>query len=152
MEASISETPKEPMQVAREFQEKCRELKDAEAEVARIKEDIKPLHAQMLDLIENEKLPQSFRGPLGGNIHQSSQLWASPKDGNHARLAEVLESLGLTEYLPKTVNSQSISAYVREFRDEMGNIVIAENEGDPGLPKALADVLNMTEKFAVKAN
>jgi hypothetical protein len=68
----------------------------------------------------------------------------------------VLQSLGLIEYLPKTVNSQSLSAYVREFRDELGQVKIGTVPQDgtlatDGLDPRLADILNLTEKFDVKA-
>jgi hypothetical protein len=145
-----------PLEVAEKFKEASRRVKTAQSELARAQEDLAPWKSRMLDLIENGELPKSFTPNSGGNIHMTSQLWASPKEGNHDRLTQVLQSLGLKEYLPKTVNSQSLSAYVREFRDELGQVKIGTVGPDgqlstDGLDPRLADILNLTEKFDVKA-
>lgn len=139
------------MEVARQYYEADAVVKAAKRQLADAERELKPLQEQMLQLIENGKLPESFKYSKG-SIYTQSQLWASPKDGDHGRLATVLESLGLVEYLPKTVNSQSLSSFVREFRNEFGEVVVQSEDHPDGLPKALADVLNISERVSVKAS
>lgn len=139
------------MEVAARYYEADALVKLAKRELAAAERVLKPLQEQMLQLIENGKLPASFKHAQG-SIYTQTQLWASPKDGDHKRLSDVLESLGLVEYLPQTVNSQSISGFVREFRNELGEVVVQDEDHPEGLPKELADVLNISERTTVKAS
>jgi hypothetical protein len=75
-----------------------------------------------------------------------SQWWASPKDGDHARLAATLEALGMHEYLPSTVNSQKISGYVRDYIDDVNGLKVG---GDDGLDPQLAEVLKVSERVSI---
>lgn len=144
-------TIEEPMEVANLYYEADAVVKSAKRQLADAEKRLKPLQEQMLQLIEDGKLPTSFKFGRG-SIYTQSQLWASPKDGDHERLSNVLESLGLVEFLPKTVNSQSISGFVREFRNELGEIVVQSEEHPDGLPVPLAEVLNISERTSVKAS
>lgn len=143
-------TIEEPMDVARRYYEADANVKAAKRELQAAEKELKPLQEQMLQLIEDGRLPESFKFG-NGSIYTQSQIWASPKDGDHANLTNVLESLGLVEYLPQTVNSQSLSSYVREFRNDYGEIIVQSDEHPEGLPKVLADALNITEKVSLKA-
>lgn len=138
----------EPMEVAEKFKAADKKVKNLQQDLNEAKKEKARWELVMLDLIEQKKLPTSFRPETGGNIHLHSQLWAAPKDGDHERLTYVLESLGLEEYLPKTVNSQSLSAYVREFCDDLGQVKVG---GEDGLPPELFAVLNLTEKNSVRS-
>lgn len=138
------------MAVASEFQEANREVKDLQVQLNNAKKRLTTLESRMVDLIADGKLPTSFA--LGkGNIHLRSEMWASPKGGDHETLTTVLSELGLYEYLPRTVNSQSLSAYIREFRDELGEIVLKSDEHPDGLPVELASVLNIVTTPRVRA-
>lgn len=125
------------MEVAEAFRVASKRVKDAKKELKDASTDAAKLEQRMLDLIENGKLPASF-AHNGASIYTREEIWASPLDGNHERLTGVLESLGLMEYLPRTVNSQSISGYIREFKNDEGELV--------GIPEELAAVLNITKK------
>lgn len=138
------------MEVATEFQAADRLVKNLKAELKDASAKLAKLESRMVDLIADGKLPSSFK--LGkGNIHLRHEMWASPKDGDHPRLSEVLADLKLYEYLPRTVNSQSLSAFVREFRDEIGEVQIQSEDHPDGLPQELADVLNITNTPRVRA-
>lgn len=126
------------MEVAEEFRKASVRLKDAKKELKDAAEASAKLERQMLDLIEDGKLPESFRHN-GASIYTREEVWASPKDGDHQAVVAVLKELGLTEYLPSNVNSQSISAYVRGFRNEQTGEL--EN-----LPPELEAVLKITKK------
>lgn len=136
------------MEVAALFETMSRRAKVLAAELKSLKESIGVVHDKVLDLIENEKLSHSFKMPSGTGIHVQSQLWASAKD--HAALTRVLNDLGLTEYTPKTVNSHSLSAYVREFLDSDGELVIQSAEHPEGIPQKLVDQLKISTVSQVK--
>lgn len=126
------------MQVAEAFQAASRKVKLLTADLKEARSEMARLEGRMLGLVEEGKLPESFR--LNGSpIYTREEIWASPADGNHEAVAAVLLSLGLVEYLPRTVNSQSISGYIREFKDEKTGELI-------GVPEELQAVLNITKK------
>lgn len=135
------------MDVADAFYQADARYKALQAELSEAKKERDRLEAQMLEIVERGLLPASFKHGKG-SIYLHSQMWASAKDGDHEAVSRVLESLGLYEFLPSTVNSQKLSAFVREFRDELGQIKIG---GDDGLPQELADVLNIRENQSVRA-
>lgn len=126
------------MEVAEAFRKASKRLKDAKKELKEAAAEVSSLEGRMLDLMEAGKLPESFRHN-GASIYTREEIWASPADGNHQAVVEVLESLDLHEYLPSNVNSQSISAYVRGFRNE-------ETGELEGLPTELEAVLKITRK------
>ena len=137
----------EPMEVASAFYRADARVKELQSQLADAKDEKDKLEAQMLELFEQGRLPHSFKHDRG-TIYLHTQMWASAKNKDHEAVSRVLESLGLYEFLPKTVNSQSLSAYVREFRDELGQIKIG---GPDGLPEELANVLNISERASVRA-
>lgn len=128
----------EPMEVAEAFQQATKREKQAKAELADATAELRKLEQKMIELIVDGKLPESFK--LNGKpIYTREEIWASPKGKDHKALAKVLKDLGLVEFLPQTVNSQTISGYVREFKDkETGELV--------GIPEELLAVLNITRK------
>lgn len=132
------------MEVAEAFQQASKRVKDAKSELAKAQTEVRKLEAQMVELIEARKLPASFQ--LNGKpIYTREDIWASAKDGDHDALVVVLKTLGYTEYLPRTVNSQSISGFVRGFKDDdTGELV--------GIPEELQAVLNITKTPRVIAS
>lgn len=139
------------MEYARQFKIAKTRVKIYDAWSKEARKDADRLEAKMLQLIEDEKLPESFKID-GKPVYTSDELWASPRDGDHAALVAVLESHGLRELLPKSINSQSLSGWVREFRNDMGELVIQDDEHPEGLPRDIADSLKITERTRVKIN
>lgn len=136
------------MQDAAAYKSACAEEKDLKQRLLEVRESMKKYEARLIDHMENERIPESFR--LGkASVFTREETWASAKDGDHANLVTVLESLGMRDLLPKTVNSQSLSGYVREFRDEDGEVVIASEDNPEGLHPDLAAALNITRKTKV---
>lgn len=141
-----------PMQYANQFAAAKARAKQYDKWAKECRAEADTLEGIVLDLIENEELPSSFKSTRGASVFTSDETWASPRDGDHQRLARVLESLGMTELLPKSVNSQSLSGWVREFRNELGEVVIQDEEHPEGLPREVADVLKITQRTRVKVN
>lgn len=69
-------------------------------------------------------------------VYLQRQVWASPKDGDHDRLATVLRLNGLDALIQQKINSHSISAYVREMETN-----------EQALPQALVDALKISETY-----
>ncbi len=133
-----------PMEVARRYVSLTRQKRNLDSELRSLKESLDVVESELLELIENEQIPASFTLD-GARVFTREQLWASPKDGDHGALAHVLNQLGLREYLPRTVNSHSISAYVREHIDaETGEIV--------GLAPELEAQLKITRQVKAVVN
>lgn len=138
----MTESP--PLEVARQYVALSRRKKELDRELASVKDKLEELESTVLDLIEQEALPSSFRLD-GASIFTREQLWASPKNKDHAALAAVLREIGLVEYLPRTVNSHSISAYVREH--------VSEETGEvEGLDPRLLDALNISRQTKAVVN
>lgn len=106
------------MQVAERFVQNTRQKKRLEADLKVIKEQLENDMQAVLGLMEDGQLPESFK-LNGATVFTREDIWASPSEG-HEALAAALSELGLVEYLPKSVNSQSLSAYVREHKDDDG--------------------------------
>jgi hypothetical protein len=135
-----------PMQVANQFERRCRQKKRLAALVKKVNAECARLEQEVMDLMEAELLPPSFRGKLGSSIYTREETWASPLDGDHAALTAVLRDLGpdYAEYLPSNVNSQSLSSLVRNSWNE-------ETE-QYDLPPDLINVLKITRKPRVVSN
>lgn len=126
-----------------------RQIKGLDAEVTDLKKDAAALEAELLVHMENGEFPTNARID-GATVSIKRQVWAGPKNGDHKVLAQVLYDLGLTEYVPKTVNTQSLSGYIREQLDDDKLKAIEDrlNNLDP----RLRDVLNVTERVSIQAN
>lgn len=120
------------LQVADKYVTLTRRKRSLEADLRTVKAQLEDLQQSVLDLMEAGELPEKF-GHEGASVFTREDVWASPANGDHAALSEVLRQLGMVEYLPKSVNSQSLSAFVREHKNEAG-------EFDPTLidPQLLA--------------
>jgi hypothetical protein len=138
--------PPTPMEIAAEFEKRCKQKKRLAALTKKVNERCTKLEEQVLNLIEDEQLPPSFRGKLGSSIYTRGEIWASPLEGNHARLTEVLRGLGTgwEHLLPTNVNSQTLSGIVRGAYNE--------DTDSFDLPPDLLTVLKITKKTRVVSN
>lgn len=75
----------------------------------------------------------------GRTVYLQRQLWARAKDGNRVAVTEALVTVGLDDLVQPGFNVNQLSAYVREL-DAAGEVV----------PPALADVIDVTETFALR--
>lgn len=130
------------MDIAKRFEKRSRQKKRLAELMKAVQKDLNDLEMQMLDLMEQEKLPSRFEGLLGTSIYTREEIWASPAGGDHAALAAALRRHGLVEFLPSSINSQKLSAYVREhYNKQTGEF--------EGLPDDLFTALNITKKQRV---
>lgn len=73
----------------------------------------------------------------GKTVYLTRELWASPKDKDQS--FNYLKLIGLGDYVAETVNSNSISAFVREM----------EKSQEP-LPDGFEDHFRVSEVFKIK--
>ncbi len=133
-----------PMEVAKEYVKLTRRKRELDKALGHTKQAIELYESKVLELIESEQLPHSFSLD-GARVFTRETLWASPVEGDHAALAEVLSELGMVEYLPRTVNSHSISAFVREHvNEETGEV--------EGIEPKLLDRLKITRQTKAVVN
>lgn len=163
---SVEPTADAAMQLAKELVGLERRRKAAKSDLADIEADIKVAKLTLRDYMENEQFPMSSKVD-GASVFHRTQIWAGPAevliDGqpakDHARLTRALISLGLDDLAPKTVNSQTLSSYVREEIDKVprldvdtGELLDLEQRAARALPPVLFDALKITEKHEAVVN
>lgn len=154
-DAAVDVVPQDPFECAKELVVFARQAAELTARLDELAEKIKPRKALVLDAMERGEFSTSQR-VLGASVHLFTQVWAGPADKNHAALAEQLKAEGLVEMLPKTVNSSTFSAYVREQikqaveRGDLDPTLPVEERAAKALPPALAAVTKATEKREVR--
>lgn len=133
-----------PMEIADNLVTLTREKRQHETEVNRLKKEIEHAQTALLQAMEDGKIPTSFRHKSGVAVFLRTETRASAVD--HMVVAEILRELGLVELLPKTVNSQTLSAYVREhINEDTGEI----EDLDPRLAEAIK--ITVTPKVIVNS-
>lgn len=123
-----------------------RQIDALEAQLAPLNERAKKLKARVLQHMEDGEWPDNAR-VSGATVYLHTQVWAGPLLG-HDDLTAVLNDLGLFEYTPKTVNSQSLSAFVREH--DTGDKTASLEERFASLDPELKSALKISEKITVK--
>ena len=120
-----------------------------EAELASVKEKMNELEPFVLEQFEKAGIQNMKVGDWKPYVH--SQIWASI-DKSRPGVMEILKANGLGDLVNETVNSQSLSAFVREqiklFEDADSKTldeIIRE-----ALPQELAEVLKVSEKTSLR--
>ena len=124
--------------------------KAKEGEVDAIKEELAQLEPQIMERFENAGM-QSMKSSNGVTVYIARQVWASPREGNHAGLVSALQSIGLNDMVKTQCNTQTLSAYVREVEKEIFGENSSPDDLIKKLPEAIQPFIAITEKFAIKA-
>lgn len=124
--------------------EKLLELED---EIARLEKDLKAKQAeqdalkeQLLQQFEARNLKNLKVGRRLVYVHRS--VWASVPPEHAGEVKRALRDLDLSEFIKETVNSQQLSAHVREYPED--------DQGMPSLPEQLQGLLRVTEKYDLR--
>lgn len=125
--------------------------KGKEAETEKLKERMAELEPQIMERFENAGM-QSMKSKQGTVIYIRRDLWAGAKEGAEVLLLEALKAVGLGDMVKEKVNTQTLSAYIREQeKDQFGANVSAKPEEIIGvLPEGLREAVNITEKFSLR--
>lgn len=125
--------------------------KGKEGEVDKLKERMAELEPQIMERFENAGM-QSMKSKQGTVIYIRRDLWAGAKEGAEVLLLEALKAVGLGDMVKEKVNTQTLSAYIREQeKDQFGANVSAKPEEIIGvLPEGLREAVNIMEKFSLR--
>lgn len=111
--------------------------KDLEAQVKELTAEIEQLDRDLSDAMAEEEVEKFSRN--GNTFYLSTRLYASPLAGQKEDLFRALRENGFGELITETVNSQTLSSFVKEQAKENGEVV----------PKWIAEVTNVYEKVSV---
>lgn len=114
--------------------------KAADAEKAAIKDEADKLEGQLIEMFTDAGVPSISLDGKTIFLHRSTFAQRLPGiDADDVKAA--LRAAGAGDLIGETVNANTLSAYVRELCDE---------DGGPGLPEPLREVLELGERFAVR--
>lgn len=123
--------------------------KRKEGEVDTIKEELALLEPLIMERFENAGM-QSMKSAQGATIYIRRELWASAADGAELLLLESLKAIGLGDMVKEKVNTQTLSAFVREQEKEHFPGVTRPEDIMKVLPQQLQYALKLTEKFSLR--
>jgi len=109
--------------------------RDLESRLKTINAEIEHVEAEMVQEMLQEEVQNFSRG--GQLFYLSTRTWASPVPERKAELYSWLKDHGFGDLVQETVNTQTLSAWVREQTEE------AE------LPEDLRQLINVYEKQTV---
>ena len=136
--------------LVRQFVELDQQRKAKEGEVDKLKEQLAVIETELLQRFEHAGL-QSMKTELGVTVYVHRQLWAGAQDGNTDRLVGSLKLVGLEALVREQVNSQTLSAWVREQAKAHENgHTLSPEEIRPLLPGPLQEAMSLSEKFSVR--
>lgn len=84
--------------------------------------------------------------PIKRTVYLERKVWASPED--QGQLNEGLRQAGLEDYIKETVNTNAISAYVREYDPERN---LSPEDIRAKLPEPIRNALKISEVFKLKS-
>lgn len=114
-----------------------RRKKEIEGELKRVKKDMEDLEQTVLDdMVKDGVGNMKIRDQM---LYIHRQLWASPKAGETEQVCDALRELGHDDLVQERINTQSLSALVREWDDI----------GEP-IPAVLEPHVNASEKFSLR--
>ena len=112
-----------------------KQMEELDTQIKALKKEYDELEPQVIEYMEKEGLQRLTVDDR--TVYVNRQIWASLNKANPEAL-EILRENGLEDFIEEKVNSQRISAFVREFE---------KNSED--IPDWCRDALNITEKYAV---
>ena len=120
-----------------EYVRNANRLRELKAEQSQLNDRQRTLQETLLT--EFEQLGMENTRIDGTTVYVHRQTWAKPAGGDHPTLAAALKELGMPELAKETVNSQTLSAYVREL----------ESVDEP-LPDRLKPLIEISEVFSLR--
>jgi 3-methyladenine DNA glycosylase Tag len=112
-----------------------KQMEELDTQLKALKQAYDDLEPQVIEYMEKEGLQRLTVDDR--TVYVNRQIWASVSKSNPEAL-EILRENGLDDFIEEKVNSQRISAFVREF----------EKNGED-IPDWCHDALNITEKYTV---
>ena len=133
-----------------EFIELDRKRKALEGDVEEVKEKLAELEPQIMQRFENAGM-RSMKSTSGVTIYIRRELWAGAAQGSEVLLLESLKQVGLGDMVKEKVNTQTLSAYIREVeKNEFGGNEVEPEKIVQALPPGLQTSVAITEKFSLR--
>lgn len=115
-----------------------KEKRELDIKVKKVAAELKESADLVLDYFQRHGMNQ-FKVD-GITVYMARELWAGREDDvSHEQACAALEEAGLGDYAGPRINSQSLSAHIREL----------DAAGDP-LPPPLVGVIKVSEVFKIK--
>lgn len=133
-----------------EFIELDAKRKALEGDVDKLKEQLAVLEPQIMQRFENAGM-QSMKSKSGVVLYIRRELWAGAAEGAETLLLESLKSIGLGDMVKEKVNTQTLSAYVREVeRDQFNGAAQTPDVLAKALPPALQAAVAISERYSLR--
>jgi hypothetical protein len=122
-----------------------------DSELRKIKAELEPLHAQMLNEFATRGETSARHAATGKLVYINRRTWARASDGDKAAAYDALVAAGgdLAAFAERGFNTHSLSAYFREqlkIREAEGHPVTDLNEL---VPDGLRGVIELTEDHTI---
>jgi len=132
------------------FIELDEQRKAKEGEVDAIKEELRLLERLLMERFENAGM-QSMKSAKGTTLYIRRELWAGAAEGAGELLLSSLKAVGLGDMVEEKVNTQTLSAYVREVEKErFAGAAVSPHEIVQALPEPLRKVVVVNEKHSLR--
>jgi len=133
-----------------QFIELDEKRKKMEGDVDKLKEELQKLEPQIMERFENAGM-QSMKSKSGVVVYIRRDLWAGAAEGADALLLEALKTVGLGDMVKEKVNTQTLSAYIREAeREHFAGAASEIPKLISVLPEPLRGAVAITEKFSLR--
>ena len=124
--------------------------KSKEGELESIKDELKTLEPLLMERFENAGM-QSMKSAKGTTLYIRREIWAGAAEGAEELLLSSLKAVGLGDMVKEKVNTQTLSAYVREVEKErFAGAAVSPEEILKALPGPLQMVLTINEKHSLR--
>ena len=135
--------------IAKRFAELDQEERDLKSRLDFVKQEKQELEAQLLEGMEEDGISKLTVNTDGGQrtVYMHRQLCAGHNGDNHA-LSDALKNAGLDRMVAEQFNTQSLSAWVREFDDDGGK---SPDEIINELPWDVQQYIKVSEKYSVRS-
>lgn len=125
------------LELADELKKYKTKLKEIEEEERKVKKIIEDIESQMVNAMVEEEV-QNFS--MGGTLfYLNTKSYSSPVPERKQELFKALKDQGYGDLVYETVNSNSLSAFVREQMEENGD----------ELPEWLQGLVNIYDKTSI---
>ncbi|MFL6546812.1 MAG: hypothetical protein ACJ8LM_16740 [Candidatus Udaeobacter sp.] len=106
------------LSLARKFALLDLEKKRLQDALSRVQRELESVEGDLLEAFADEGMKKIELADIGRVVHVHKQMWARAADGNKEALHAALRRYGLDDLIIETVNTSTLSSYVREQQRE----------------------------------
>lgn len=144
-------------QDAKRFAQLDKEEKDLNAQLELIKSEKSEIEARLLEEMSDEGIPKVTVELPNGNggppdkrtVFSRREIWAGHQ-GDRDALINALKMSGMEDMVKENFNTQSLSAWVREYATADDGTNLSPEEIISKLPEQLKEHIKVSEKYMVR--